>query len=431
MLALFVSIPSISYAQTASPTTLPASLENATPAQAVVIATVNIYDAKIVSQDKNNIIISFDLNNREKAQPGIKYAINLVQKGDGDARTLVDQKVYDEVLSLSENTTITKQITYQAPEYLSGNYEIWVTSQTDKGLPLGQGLAGEVKLTGNNEYINLSDCYLQVQGEAKDKKYALGQGVDVNPEETLLANCTAKSNFKTEQVVSPVFTTYYRDTFGEKIKEEKQENITLKANESKDIVLIIPKAQKPQAYDAVLSLINMQNKSISNVMDFHYVLRGNSATIQNLRLDKDYYKKGDTAKISFYATFSANNFPGSRLGVNTDEKVNLELVINTENKACSDSIRKELDKNAQIDLEALIAINCPNPEVSIFLKDKDGNILDQANLKIASKEVPMAENPIVKVAQNKTAIVIFFSVIALALIIILIALVRKKRLIQP
>lgn len=52
------------------------------------VATVNIYDAKIVSQDNNRIKISFDLSNREYVQPDVKYLVQLIRE-DKDANQLI------------------------------------------------------------------------------------------------------------------------------------------------------------------------------------------------------------------------------------------------------------------------------------------------------------------------------------------------------
>jgi hypothetical protein len=73
--------------------------------EAIVLATVNVYDAKIVSQDNNKLKISFDISNREKVQPGVRYAIELVQT-KGEIQDIIDKKVYNEVFDLGTGETI-------------------------------------------------------------------------------------------------------------------------------------------------------------------------------------------------------------------------------------------------------------------------------------------------------------------------------------
>ena len=371
-----------------------------------LVAAVNIYNAKIISQDSNKITLSFILSNGEQSQSGIKYAVSLVKNEQDGSQIIIDEKVYDEVVSLPENIATTREIIYEAPEYLSGTYEVRITSQNNKGLALGSNDLGEATFTGNNEYIEIqtSSCQLQVQGEAG---------------ETLLANCTIVNNFKTEQIITPIFNTYYPNTFGEKIKTDKLEAITLNPNESKPISLIIPKAEKPQVYDAILSFINNDNKIISNQATFHYISDGASASIQNLRLNKDYYTKGDTAVISLLSLSSADI-----------SKINLELTINSEKKACSDTIKQELDSNKQINLETKIIKDCPNPEVLAILKDKDGNVLDQTNFKFASFSVLQTapeEGVAAKAIKDEKSVIAVLAIICLILIVILVIIIKKRK----
>lgn len=368
----------------------------------VLVAAVNIYDAKIVSQENNKITLAFVLSNGEQVQSGIKYAVSLMKGEKDGAQTLIDEKIYDEAVSLSENIATTREIIYEAPEYLSGTYDIWIISQNGKGLALGSSNIGKITLTGSNEYIEIqpSSCQLQVQGEI------------------LLANCTIINNFKTEQTIIPVFATYYPDKFGEKIKTDKLEAITLNPNESRPISLIIPKAEKPRAYDAVMSFVK-DDKVVSNQATFHYALDGISAIIQNLRLDKDYYAEGDTAAISLFSVSSTN-----------DGKVNLELVINSGKTVCSDTIKQELDSNKQVDLETKIIKDCSNPEALAVLKDKDGNVLDQTNFKFSSfsvLQVAPEEGAAVKAVKDKKYIIAILVVIFFVLVAILAIIIKKRK----
>ena len=99
------------------------------PIEVITVATVNIYDAKIISQEGNRIKIGFDLDNREGVQPGIKYSVELIRtesEGDDETQTVVDEKVYDEKVSLGENETVHREIEYTAPSYLSGDFTVYL-----------------------------------------------------------------------------------------------------------------------------------------------------------------------------------------------------------------------------------------------------------------------------------------------------------------
>ena len=152
----------------------------------IVVATVNIYNAKIVSQEGNEIKLSFDLSNREGVQPNVKYAVQLVKKEDS---LIADEKVYDEIVNLGQNETIHKEITYSAPSYLNGDYNGWLTSKDNNALSLGMNMAGEVNLSGSGEYIDIdsSQCNLIIDGD--EKTYVTNGGFDVSPEEKLSMKC--------------------------------------------------------------------------------------------------------------------------------------------------------------------------------------------------------------------------------------------------
>lgn len=398
-------------------------------AETIVLATVNIYDAKIDSQSGNNIKISFDLNNRTGIQPGVKYAVDLLKR-EGENLFLIDQKVYNnDVMDLGINETFHKEITYSVPSFLSGAYEIWVESKNDNGLPLAQARAGEITLKGSGDYIEIipSSCYITISGDESNTKYTLGQGVDIAPNESLLGHCTFKNHSVGSIKAIPVFTTYYRTTFGETISVVKGNEVSLQKNESKLANFSLPKTDKPQAYDVALILYDSQSnfnsfsgqKQLSNLIVFHYVLQGASATIQNLRLDKDYYQKGDTAKVSFTWTASADSFVGSRAGSNLSQKVNAEITLsNAEGKTCTKEVlQKELD-NSDVEFNVPINANCLNPQVVVLLKDSNGNILDQTTFTVESKNIKAAP---------KLGIILLVIIAAVAIMGLFLSLLLKRK----
>jgi len=139
--------------------------------EAIILADVGIYNAKINSQDKNQLTISFRLDNGKQAQPDIIYAVSLKQKNAQGGSTVVDEKVYSEIINLAENQSIEKVISYTAPDYLAGNFEVWVISENSSGLPLGMAKAGEIKLSGTNQFINIQPetCFLTIKGDSAKK----------------------------------------------------------------------------------------------------------------------------------------------------------------------------------------------------------------------------------------------------------------------
>jgi hypothetical protein len=270
---------------------------------------------------------------------------------------------------------------------------VWVEIKNTNGLLLGIMPAGEATFSGNSQYINIiqKSCYLTVDGDTvKDAKYTLNQGVDVAPNEVLRAHCDLQNNFKTKISAIPIFNTYYRSVFGKLSGTEKQAIISFDPDQKISSTFIIPKPDQPQAYDALLAIQDETGKVVSNSIDFHYVLHGTSATIKNIRLDKDYYLAGDSAKVSFYWTGSADFFPNSRLdGTNIGPVSVLMTMKNSAGENCMDPSNNPAgDKGGSIQ-EYTLAIkkDCQDPQITVSVVDANNKTLAQDSFSIKSRNV--------------------------------------------
>ena len=346
---------------------------------------IAIDNAKIISSERNDIKIGFDLaNNGNGIETGIKYTIKLE---DNSVSLFVDSKVFDEILTFGNNEKIHKEINYIAPAYLKGDYIVWIAVGNEAGLSSFDKRVGEIILNGSGEYVYIEDmCYMSVEGDLR--KYTLSEGIDVAKDEKIRANFNIINHFNEPITIAPVFETYYRSTYGNLISTEKQSDIALNPGENNNFSLIIPKPDSPQAYDAVLILLDSQGKKISNSRTFHFVVRGASATIQDLKLDKDFYKKGETAEISLFWTGSADNFPLSRQKGTTLDKAMANLTIkNSNGQNCIGEFEKNLSEQNQSDVVRFnvpIISNCSNPQVSLIIKDGNGDILAQKDVEIST-----------------------------------------------
>ncbi|GEM_PF-2419095 len=138
------SITQASIAPIVTPTTSPVNTGDV-----VVVATVNIFNAKIISQAGNTFKVSFDISNRVGVQAGVKYAISLVNLKDGSN---IDTKIYDETLALGENETIHKEVVYSVPAHVvSDIYKVILESKSIGGLPLANVSLGEVAAEAASE----------------------------------------------------------------------------------------------------------------------------------------------------------------------------------------------------------------------------------------------------------------------------------------
>lgn len=399
--------------------------------QVVTVATVNVQDIQLLKQEGNVFTIAFNISNRKGVQPAVIYAVELLQKDSKGKISQVDQKIYDnDVLSLGAADSIHKEIVYAAPLYLKGSYILKVEARGPDGLMFGMVQARDaVTLNGTNEYIqiNQSGCFLTIDGEKGSKHYTLSQGVDITQEETLTAHCPISNTLKTDQNVIPVFSTHYRTAFGKLVGTEKQDPIILKSGQKTDFTAKLPKAADPQAYDTILTFVNEKNEQLSSPVAFHYVLRGASATIQNLMVDKDYYRAGETSDVTFFWSGSADSFPESRLGSTDTGKAAEAIFVLSDNQTnpCALPLTHTLGQGLE-HISIPITRDCQNPVVSAKIVDENGKVLAESVYQIQSKNIPQPASPAPVESNNKTAILIL-CVLALLLVVALAMYVIKKK----
>lgn len=352
-----------------------------------LVGTVGIKDARVISQNGNKFNIKFSITNGSIAQPSMKYGVRLV-KTDGSRQSIVDEKVYDEILNLDANIKISKDIIYEAPTYLSGDYTLVLVGNAETGLTLTLNSTIKVKLTATSKSILfvVDSCSLKIKGETADKKYTLAQGVDVLPSESLSLNCLVENNTDTVQTVSPSLVTYYRSNYGNTVEVSglNPALITLNKGEKKNVSIEISKPTKPQAYDVVVTLKN--NEFTSNGVKAHYVLRGQSASIQNISLDKNIYKKDEISKVLVAWSKSADSFVGSRVkgNNNTDYFISISLTDGKGNKCAEDYKNALSSKDIVSEISLSIISSCVNPVLNVSINDKDGNVLDKREAKFNS-----------------------------------------------
>ena len=341
----------------------------------MVVATVNIYDAKITQQYGNVFAISFDLSNREGAQSGIRFAVELIN----EQQLTVDEVVYPEVTNLDSNSHVVKNIQYVAPAYLSGTYRLQLVSKNSNSLVLAHATLGSVTLSGSGVYteIDPKSCYLSISNETGDKRYSLEQGVDIAQSETLNITCAVTNRSSSALTLSPTYETFYRNTFGTTVQTAALAPASVRVNpgETATFTLPLPRPEVPQAYDVKLSFTNAADVP-SNSVTAHYVLRGESATIQNMTLDKASYAAGDTAAVSLFWTGPASNFFGARIAPLSLTGARATVSIVNKRGTCGNDVTVTLDpqRSTQVILFP-IAAACDSPRVSVSLANDAGEAL--------------------------------------------------------
>ncbi|MDO8520506.1 MAG: FG-GAP-like repeat-containing protein [bacterium] len=359
---------------------LTAAAAHAVWAQTITVATVNIANPMIVSQEGSTFALSFEISNREGMQAGVKYGVELVSESAGNGAR-VDNHVYEETLTLPEHSNFKKEITYTAPPNLSGSYALYFVVKNQSGFPLASVRVGMVTLARSAAGLAIiaDSCFLQVVGEKGSPQYTLFQGVDITQDETLRLTCTAENSATSSLFALPRFETRYRSVYGEVVPHEGGDSnaLTFAPQKKKVFSLALPKALEPQAYDVLVSLD--RDGIRTNVIDVHYVLQGKSATIQGISPDKDYYQRGDTAVISFLWTPSAGGFSGARhADAPQVSAVKYDIILTDgAGKSCAAPFQGVLSDDMKQEARVPIISACENPKVAVSLADTGGEILDR------------------------------------------------------
>lgn len=276
------------------------NFNNVKAATGTLVATVNILDAEITSQDGGTINGVFTLSNREGVQSGVRYGVQLVSRGPkGDF--LVDEKIFDERLQLPENVSLRKSFSYTAPNTLNGKYTLLLVSRNSSDFPFATKVLGEVTLKSSVSGILISPESCSASFDGGSNKTL------ITPTSTLLLkdasqvvniSCTATNLSSSPVTASLNVNTKLQSAFGENVDTPLANPVSFsfKANEKKTISFVLPIAKSPQKYFADVSLVSGNNSLGS--FSFVYLVPGSSATISNISLDKDFYKRGETAALS-------------------------------------------------------------------------------------------------------------------------------------
>ncbi|MFW5884840.1 MAG: hypothetical protein ACOCUF_01235 [Patescibacteria group bacterium] len=342
--------------------------------EAASFSRVELHSTEMVSQEGGDFEISFNLSNQgDSPAAGINYAVQLISKEEGKpvsptlnsensffgetldseeneveaVETIKDEREYSENISLDKGESMVKNIQYSAPSYLQGDFDLWVVALNKKGELIGLNNAGAITLEASDDYVEIPNtlCYLQVKG--KEDQYTINQDVDITQEEELQAICPIKNYFNKEVDLKPVFNIFERNRLGELVKEDiaSEKTFTLSPKEEKELTFDIPKLEKPQAYDAEMVLQNLDGEKTSNKVVFHYVIQGESATIQKVQLDKDFYEAGEEAKVEAWITPSASIFHGSRTENQPEIDLTAEIKIKDgQGKLCGNSNDENIEE---------------------------------------------------------------------------------------
>jgi hypothetical protein len=409
----------------AEETRLEKALREKTITVQVADSRVGFSGAKIVSQTGGTFLIDFKLSNGGNPESDLRYGLQLEKKIDGGSY-LVDEKIFSETLSLATKQTIERTVSYSAPSFFSGKFELWLVSKNSVGMSRGIIPLGEVTLTGTNDFVEFPvDCYLTINEE--NEKYQVKEGVSLKKGEKAFLNCQLENRGSKAITAQAWFESYRRSVYGEREGGPTTLNqvVALGAGEKKLFKLELPQFKNPQAYDIKTQLL-YQEKPISNSVIIHLVLSGESASIISFNPEKLSYKKGEMGKFEIEWAGSADNFYGSRTGETATGELNLEVeILDANGKACAKKTAQKVDGDGGRETISLQIINdCPAMGALIVLKDQDGQELDRKTFNFSAENKIDSKKPTTKTMAMLIAVAI--SVFSL-IVIFIVRFMRKRR----
>lgn len=394
--------------------------------QESMVASTNVFEAKIAEQKGNSLTVSFDLNNHEGVQTGVRYGINLVGYLPDGRTYLYDEQVYPEMLSLGADQTEHRSVPYEVPVSANGKFQVWVMAKNDAGLALGLGRAGEVEVSAKEGVsIQTTSCLANVLGE--EKQYTLSQGVDIGDSDKLQVVCDAEN--MSNKPVSALLNLreFRRNAFsgGDGAKLPGYD-FSFGPKEKKKISFDISVNREAQAYDVVAYFSDTSGSKVSNSVSIHYVSQGKSATLSNVIFDKSSYNKGDIARATLFITPSADRFGDSRGEGSVIGKLSASVQLNDASSGltCSESasVDVDADRGGIVTKEIPITQDCSNPKVALSLMG-DGQTLDARGYELQSD----ASTKSSETMNSRKNTIVIAVIVAFFAIVFAVGLLRGKK----
>jgi hypothetical protein len=368
------------------------------------VAVVDAGNIKLEDKGNNSYEISFDLMNREGIQPHVEYAIELVQKKEKE-EVVVDRKTYDEILNIGNKEIISRTVSYQVPNYLSGKYTLFLEAENNAGLRLAYISAGEINLSGESKIEVKNDSCQVFFGEKQFDPKNIAQFLQDGFQNPSL-RCAVK-NISSGSISVYLKTDIYEESYlGGAAAAKKSDETSLSPNEEKEFKIDLAQLSEMQGPLVAVAVFSGDSQISKN---FYYPFKnsGKASLFYNVRLDKDYYEKNETAKIT--ADLRPAYPKGSIISVSITEENEMNCLEAKNNE-------ENLNETGRMELSEKIIRNCFNPTLLVSIKDKNGNILDQEKYSVESRSQE-AKDAVKKAGESsrkiKITILVFLGLIVL------------------
>lgn len=417
------------------------AVQDATPDEIVpqefqYVTEVNNESATLL--DSGEVKIDFTLINRRSPFFGVNLSFSVF---DAESKTEIFTKPLEKSLSMATNETKTFSHTVKVDFFKNdrekNTYEIYLTGSLSSGSPLLSAPLGTLDVSSESASIPvlLKNCVFadmtKKDSEGVHPSYPPTAGVDVDPNEDLTFVCEYVGY--RESIVSAQLAFYERTMESGKITKEvflEPKNIQIKTfGENEKFVLlngVTNNIDTPQAYDVKITLLNEKKEKVSNDIIAHFVVRGISATIQDMTLDAFSYKKGDKAKLHLTVTGPASNFPQARGERIILPPVDVNITMKDQRGNICSQATDTLDIEKQIEKDLFLSLEqkCEYPIVSVQVLH-EGKVLSE---RVMDTKGMAGEEESAETSFTKILVIAIMALIIFFLIFLFVSFQKKTRI---
>lgn len=347
------------------------------------------------NEQEKTVTGTFVLISKEKALMGdLRYRLQLLGKlpepkeGEtiiADTAQLFDQMTGVQVLALAPGTEKTVSYAFTPPQVPAGDYRLRVQAITSQGRLLSWSDAA-VAITGqlDNPFVRLTPGTIGL-AEFPDELIPPMSGPNVAPGGTVVLRATAENTGTSTVTVTPTLAVYEFDIARARIDTPPQPSITLQAGEKKELDLPVTAAQKPEAYQAELTLNDASGRQVSPVAEYRWVVRGASAEIVQVKVEQPAARRGQTATVKVDAVGAADGETklAARISVELEDKNGLLAPAQETPINLADGVQS-VEANLVLERDAAAPLL-----VRATLTDEQGTVLDkyEYNVPISAEEL--------------------------------------------
>jgi hypothetical protein len=386
------------------------------------LKSVSLQDSILINQkesfvfcEENECSLTFELNNNtnQAHKLGVLLSVNKIENA---VLREVDFLMLDKIeVKVGKNSLFYK---YKIPAFVdSGLHSFYLKAVSESGIEVINFMpVGEFDIQNQNKVPTNTNptCELSVTG--LDKKFNMFQGPDINANsEKLFLTCSVDNYLKDGTYSKKAYTT--KRNFGtEKGKFILDtEKVTVKDGQ---FSFEIPLTEKsPQSYDYIFFL-EKNNVRQTPELKAHYVIQGDSATIQFIKTDFTQNKINVKTEI----TGSAANFPESRMYNLGGQKIKIVYTLLDENKNIKEILKEE--KSISPESNNNFEVNFKEREgVKFFVNIKT---YSENNILLAEKEVEINKIDKTITGTETLKYLTWKKILAAVLLLILIAVIVYK-----